>query len=551
MRLSFSSLLIICLLYSIFTCVSSNDKVLSGSCFFNEISKTYFVSEVYTTVAIAFGKYVLSHNSLGTGKLYIETNKFFSNDKQAFCAGYLEGYLTKDKIIDHNTNMKASVWKNNDIPENVKAFLDINKEYIDSLSTSSSSSYIKIAALLREQLYGLLTGFNLNVDSVSRINYYDLLTMNNFGDIDDIQEYKRAIDFTSMSSKEILDYLIRKSHCSAMIKVLKDKSDVFIGHNTWSSYSYSTRIMKSYTYNFHEGSTNLVFSSYPGCINSIDDFYITSRELVVLETTNPILNGKYFEKMNPKAALTWHRTMISNILSSSGEEWIKYFTTENSGTYNNQFMVFDMNKFNFKKEVSNNTLLIVEQIPGDFKVKDVSSFLNGPSNYWASYNIPFDIDIRSNTGYDGKEYPIDPSFPPLNSLTDYEKCTRAVVFKKEANSINTLDDFKSLIRNNTYKTDTASLNYPGYAISSRYDLAEGPKGVNLCSGAYDAKVISVKEIKNIFNKKMHVVASPSFGGKDNIEPFNWSTSKTCKANSHRGMNDLFDFDWFDFNRLSN
>ena len=70
-------------------------------------------------------------------------------------------------------------------------------------------------------------------------------------------------------------------HCSALIKWLPDIGEVYVSHNSWSSYSMMLRVLKKYTLNYQESQAKSIsFSSYPGLIFSLDDFYITSQNLV-------------------------------------------------------------------------------------------------------------------------------------------------------------------------------------------------------------------------------------------------------------------------------
>lgn len=76
--------------------------------------------------------------------------------------------------------------------------------------------------------------------------------------------------------------------CSAIVKLLADKSDLLIGHNTWTSFKNMIRIFKLYDFKYHMSSNNdkiiaghtQAFSSYPGRIYSGDDFYMISSGLV-------------------------------------------------------------------------------------------------------------------------------------------------------------------------------------------------------------------------------------------------------------------------------
>ena len=54
--------------------------------------------------------------------------------------------------------------------------------------------------------------------------------------------------------------------------------------------------------------------------------------LVMVQTTNGILNKTLYDQSTPKALLAWHRVRLANWLASSGEEWANYVSQYNSGT---------------------------------------------------------------------------------------------------------------------------------------------------------------------------------------------------------------------------
>lgn len=82
-------------------------------------------------------------------------------------------------------------------------------------------------------------------------------------------------------------------HCSAIIKLLDDKSDIVFGHNTWDDFQCaSPRVFKHYLFNLIKdnkphGLFDIHFSSSPGLLSSIDDFYIINgnSHLAVIETS--------------------------------------------------------------------------------------------------------------------------------------------------------------------------------------------------------------------------------------------------------------------------
>merc|ERR1711957_400230 len=106
--------------------------------------------------------------------------------------------------------------------------------------------------------------------------------------------------------------------------------------------------------------------SYPGIVASNDDFYQSDAGLVILETTNNIYNGELYDFVKPESLLYWQRVMVANYLARNGPDWMDAFGRHNSGTYNNQWMVVDYNKFQPGLSVEPGTLTVGEQLPGYF-----------------------------------------------------------------------------------------------------------------------------------------------------------------------------------------
>lgn len=209
------------------------------------------------------------------------------------------------------------------------------------------------------------------------------------------------VNYSQMATlEEFLAAIARFDHCSALIKVADDLSDVLIGHSTWFSYSSMLRIYKQYEFNFHnwlQSANKIQFSSYPGMISSGDDFYITSAQLVVMETTNGFVENSLYDLINPHTLFSWQRVRAASALANSGEEWYFYAQFWNSGTYANQYQILDYKLFAPRNAVPNNTLWVVEVLPGLVVGADMSSHLN--RQYWPSYNVPFFPEIYQVSGY--------------------------------------------------------------------------------------------------------------------------------------------------------
>ena len=152
--------------------------------------------------------------------------------------------------------------------------------------------------------------------------------------------------------------------------------------------------------------SEISFSSYPGILLSIDDFYIINSRLVVTETTIGNSNPKLWRYVNEETVLYFMRyvklysnftfiidlfsifirVMVANRLAYTGSDWSKLFAIHNSGTYNNQWMIIDYKVFYPGKPLEDGLLTILEQIPGYVRWEDKTDTLRTES-YWSSYNI--------------------------------------------------------------------------------------------------------------------------------------------------------------------
>ena len=131
-----------------------------------------------------------------------------------------------------------------------------------------------------------------------------------------------------------------------LIKADLQSKDIYMGHTAWFLYSTMLRVYKFFKF----GDFVMEMSSYPGMTYSMDDFYIIrgkGKKLFVTETTNGVYNKDILNLIKPQSLFTWQRAMLANRLSDNGMEWTANFVFENSGTYNNQYMVVDVSKADF------------------------------------------------------------------------------------------------------------------------------------------------------------------------------------------------------------
>ena len=516
----------------------------------NYVTKT---SESIDKSAIAYAIYEKTFEKVGWDFLAIGTyekkdNKY-TNEEKAYAMGYLEGVLTKDRIYSYFINMQHFLFfdRNFTLPDRVREFLKKNILYMEekSLKYKDNDTYWENAYYVYKQLQGLYDGYKNTAEKEKQIDFYDFVFIPGLTDSEDAEYFNETTtrpNFSNMTSEEIKVFTLLKSHCSALIKLADDYSDIWFGHNTWFSYNSMIRIFKEYRFISSKNdfkSKVVAFPSYPAILISQDDFYYVDSNLLVMETTNQILNESVYDKTTPYALLTWVRVIISNRMASSAEEWTKIFKKENSGTYNNQFMILDLNLIDLKnKKIPEKSLMIIEQIPGETEISDVTNVLK--EGYWPSYNIPYSEKFYNKCGY--IEILNDTKYIPNY---DYNNCSRANIFRREQKKIKNIEDFKNMMRYNDFKNDNESNNEASLTIACRYDLKYELERQH-CYGATDAKFASVKELLEGKNN-LHIISGPT---NDQQPTFSWSNT-TCENHYpgryyHEGLVDTWSFPWIDY-----
>lgn len=170
----------------------------------------------------------------------------------------------------------------------------------------------------------------------------------------------------------------------------------------------------------------MYFSSSPGLLTSVDDFYtVFSRgtysdnlyqnevykypergRFAVVETSLDVYNVEALALIEPNSLLSWCRVRAANLMAIDGDDWSKIFSYEHSGTYSNQWMIIDFSKlYDFpvigaqQPTISGNTgesaswigpglLTVLEEMPGLIQYEDMTSKLL----------VCKDIDIVDVTG---------------------------------------------------------------------------------------------------------------------------------------------------------
>ncbi|EFA85087.1 phospholipase B-like protein [Heterostelium album PN500] len=503
-------------------------------------------------VVVASGTYIDDIPNNGWGNLTITTLPYISDLNQAYIGGFIEGVITAERIYQMWTNYAANEFVNSTPSSTLISYMSSQLQWVrQSISephddnpypmneegTINATVYWHTAGLLMGQFDGMVAGYAA-VPAMVPITAMQLYLLSSAGDLQTLNSLygnpgvnAKVSPFLWGNDKgaDAIDFL----DCSALVRIIPNSQDVYFGHTTWRYYYGMMRIFKTYQFEFQEYGNPYVaaFSSSPGFLSSKDDFYVTGHQLAVMETTNEIFNDTLYSFVIPESFLVWQRAVVSNILATNAQSWVQVFQQYNSGTYNNQWMVFDYKLFKSGSTLPPNTFWILEQIPGYCELADVTPELN-KNGFWPSYNIPYFPYIYNISGYNEQ-------LAKYGNSYSYEQCPRAQIFNRNSSSINTYEQFQAMMQFNNYVSDPLSQGSPMNAISSRADLLA--TGKQKAFGGVDSKITSSKQIPTL---GATCISGPTHQG---LPPFRFSANPVLNATSHIGLPDLWDFDWVDFN----
>lgn len=507
----------------------------------------YVIKEGVVKGWVATGNFTDHIQETGWSYLTIDTSSDYSDLQQAFAAGFLEGNLTAKYIRMMWKNVLGDYCqKRSDKCAAVNNFLTKNSLWMVNSYSSFKSAYWHQVQLIIQQLIGLEVAYynsTAPLNKEMKLASFGLLLLQAKEELEDIES---ILGFTPDNRRHPLG----TGSCSAFIKLLTNNSDLFVAHSTWSVYNEMLRVIKKYNlaYNLSPSSNvkipgrEVSFTSYPGILHSVDDFYVTKGNLVVMETTIGNLNPSMWKYSSSSSLLTWIRTLVSLRLANDGFDWVELFRQNNMGTYNNQWMVIDYNKFTPGEKPKDGLFILVEQLPGYIAANDMTSerYLE-ENSYWASYNIPYFSNVYNLSGTEA-------AFQEYGDIFSYTSCPRAKIFKRNQTQVVDTNTLMKLMRYNNFQTDPlAACNctppYSGeLAISARSDLnpANGSYYLSMlghrCHGGIDAKVISSSMVQDL---SFIAVSGPTW---DQQVPFQWSKSDFDETFSHEGLPDKYDFE---------
>ncbi|KAL3191978.1 hypothetical protein MRX96_018098, partial [Rhipicephalus microplus] len=478
--------------------------------------------------------------------LQIETNERAKDDAQAYAAGALEAYLTRQLIEYHWTNMFGGYCESQpQYCRKLDQFFAENNKYSQQHQDHRKHNepfwhmvhlQMKQLAGLNDELENNALDYSNKLTGIPRVQY-----LNAQGDIQDLEHVlERDLDVYA------IDQIMA---CSAVVKVVGDNEALIFGHDAWFVYRAMLRIQKHYIFPWHLTASRTepedvvpghtwTISSYPGMLMSWDSFYLTSGGLAITETQLLNNNADLLKKVTTRGGIPgWIRAAAASRLASSGEEWVRAMATENGGTANSQNLVLDYKLFTPGQPIKDGTLYLLERMPGFSKYEDISHGLR-QKKYWPGYNVAFFPETFEMTAQ-------PETVKKYGDLYTYDKCPRARMFQRDNDNLTDVDSVLTYLRYNDYKNDPLSRcnctppENPVLAISARTDLLDP-------NGQYDTPLMIRRAVGGIDAKVTSNELFPSleFVGESgptwrNQPPFQWSTSGL--PGSHLGQPDKWQF----------
>ncbi|XP_068162191.1 phospholipase B-like 1 [Antennarius striatus] len=502
----------LCLLLSALTASARTYQSQEATVYWDATHKSVILKEGVTeTKGGAYGYFNDTLLTTGWGVLEIcAGHGGISQDDETtfFLAGYLEGYLTAGQMFQHYSNMYPQLIKDERVLNPLKTFLCKQDHWArEQVKLRHSDPRWTHLGLILAQLDGLHAGAAHWAKGKHRepLSVFALQFLNGVGDLLDLIP---ALMPRSNSSTGASGWRMPgMGHCTALIKVLPGFENLLFGHSSWYTYAATMRIYKHWDFKLsdqHTATGKMSFSSYPGFLMSLDDFYLLGSGLLMTQTSIGVFNMSLFSQLTPHSLLTWQRVRLANNLAHSGEEWAQIFSKHNSGSYNSQYMVVDLNRVSLGHSIRNGALTVVEQIPGRVMHSDQTQALR--RGYWPSYNIPFHVEIYNLSGYGvmWKRYGEDFS---------YDLCPRAKILRRDQAKVSDLSSLKKIMRYNNYRRDPYSKGHPCKTICCRNDLRpRRPRP----GGCYDSKVTDYQMAVQLVSEAIN---GPTTQG--GLRPFSW------------------------------
>lgn len=395
---------------------------------------------------------------------YIKTDSSSPDWLQSYVAGYMEGDLAYEPIWDvYSNNLLFINELSQTQQQDAMEFMHNQTNWIRSqIASNPGDEYWDLVNTTLAQQQGMYDGYMAAIKRAQRQDMsltYDQFYLNSYNS----DYFDVAAKFVGSSN--------RPPKCSFLARITNE--NLYVSHTTWFDYIGLLRVYKVYDLFLQNSlvqTQRISYSGQPGYASSQDDFYILDNGKFVSETSLNTDNNDVFSWIHYDSIPYWIRVTVANYMYDTQQNWVNTFFAHRSGTYNNQWLIVDFNKFNASKgdfSAAKDIIWLVEEFYSLTSAQDVTQTLLIPQGFVGSYNVPYDPQIQALS----------------QNPTNYTNDPRAILFGKYAPTVQTLDDFRNVMRRNNI-SDTGSY---CEAIAARCDLQNPNK---FPMGALDCKVTS-------------------------------------------------------------
>jgi hypothetical protein len=500
-------------------------------------SQNATVSTTPLANAFAYATFNNSMNDTGWYQLHVTGFSNASSADVLRCGGALEGFLTARAIDQYFTVVWDMMeWDRPQVyPTKLSDYLQANLRHIrESILAYQESAYWRSIGLLIAQFDGLVEGYHLAGGLLTAFDIWFLQCASDAEDVSSVVGY----DPQPGSRKTRRRWIERGSHCSGLIRILPDFSDLFFAHDTWSDYRDLRGQLKEYHFPVPEfKAQTVVLSTRVGLLSSNDDFYAADTGLFVLETTMNNFNDNLYKQCNPAQLFTWLRAAHATWTADSGREWTETFIRYNSGTYNNEYLIVDSKRLNRFQRPTADLLWIIEQFPGVSRSADITRELVD-RGYFPSFNTPWFDDLYTLAGFPE----IVADWGSDGNYWTYNTSARFYTFARECPRVNTFERFKALMRYNNWCRDVFSNGDPGQQIMARYDQRQHrtDRLPARAFGGLDSKCLRLTEARN--KLRFVAFASPAWDIGNDIPVFTFSGAGINPGE----LPNVWNFSWLQF-----
>lgn len=475
-----------------------------------------------------WGNYKAELNITGWYQLLLEGKSGLGGAAMGKCVGYLEGYMAQKDIYNAINLFMDSQFENRSLSDEkfnkLNDWMTENLKYAREYSENESNEQAKQYKVFINIFTGLVEGYNDVAPEDEKIPelYFWMYSAN--GDLYDIMPLLGLMKYDDF----------HRARCTGLIRLLPDYSDIFMSHNSWTDYRQLHGVLKQYILPLsYFRAQSVVLSTRLGQIGSLDDFYISDSNLMVFETTIMNQNVSYgADFMKPKAINYWIRALTAMFCAKGGRDWIDIFMLHNSGTYNNDYYIIDIEKLAPGEQPKSDLVWLVEQTPTDNKYYyDMTENLT-TNGYLESFNVP-----RTKEIYDLMDYA---SHQDNALFIEFTKNPRYLIAERELPKVQNFDQFKALGRFNQYLHDEYSHGDPLASLAARNDLNTSINNSDFLLGSLDNKAVRASEVFTRLH--MHAVNSPTNTG--DCPNFTWNFDR-LKDVAHDGLPEVMAFEYIE------